>query len=57
MSDVLSLPIRTYSSGMKMPLPYAIATVEKPLILVLDEWLSVGYAEWMAKMSADIDIF
>ena len=42
---------------MKMPLAYAIATVEKPLILVLDERLSVGYAEWMAKMYADINIF
>ena len=53
----MRLPIRIYSSGMKMRLAYAIATAEYQQILALDEWLSVGDAEWMAKMSADINIF
>lgn len=57
LGDVLDLPIRTYSSGMKMRLAYAIATAEQSQILILDEWLSVGDAEWMEKMSKGIDAF
>ena len=57
LGDFLNLPIRTYSSGMKMRLAYAIATALQPKILILDEWLSVGDSEWMKKMSAEINNF
>jgi lipopolysaccharide transport system ATP-binding protein len=38
----LDMPIRTYSSGMHLRLAFAIATVVRPEILIMDEWLSVG---------------
>ena len=40
-----------------MRLAYAIATAQQSQILILDEWLSVGDAEWMEKMSKGINAF
>ena len=57
LGNFLNLPIRTYSSGMRMRLAYAIASAEEPQILIMDEWLSVGDKEWIAKMSSKIDSF
>ncbi len=57
LGSFLNLPIRTYSSGMRMRLAYAIASAEDPQILIMDEWLSVGDKEWIAKMSEKIDSF
>ena len=42
LGEFIDLPIRTYSSGMNMRLAFAISTVLKPEILIMDEWLSVG---------------
>ncbi len=38
----LSMPMESYSSGMRMRLTFAIATAFDPEILILDEWLSAG---------------
>jgi lipopolysaccharide transport system ATP-binding protein len=49
LGDYLSMPIRTYSSGMLLRLAFAVATSVAPEILLLDEWLSVGDAPFRDK--------
>lgn len=49
LEDVIHLPLRTYSSGMAMRLAFSIVTEIKTDILVLDEWLSVGDADFAEK--------
>jgi len=49
LGEFLDLPIRTYSSGMLMRLAFAISTTVAPEILLMDEWLSVGDKEFVAK--------
>lgn len=49
LGDYLALPIKTYSSGMRLRLAFAVATAFSPNILVLDEWLSAGDASFKDK--------
>jgi len=49
LGDYLSMPIRTYSSGMMLRLAFAVSTSVAPEILLLDEWLSVGDAGFRDK--------
>lgn len=42
----LNLPLRTYSAGMLMRLAFGLATARPADILVMDEWLAVGDAEY-----------
>ncbi|GLH38160.1 MULTISPECIES: ABC transporter ATP-binding protein [Pseudomonas] len=42
LGDFVDMPIRTYSSGMHLRLAFAVSTIIKPQILLMDEWLSVG---------------
>ena len=49
LGDFLHLPVRTYSQGMAMRLKFACATAFSPEILLLDEWIGAGDAEFQAK--------
>lgn len=49
LGDYLSLPIRTYSSGMRLRLAFAISTAFRPEILLLDEVIGVGDATFLHK--------
>lgn len=47
--DYLHLPMRTYSSGMAMRLAFAVSTSVDADIVLMDEWLSVGDADFAEK--------
>jgi len=52
LGDYLDLPIRTYSSGMKVRLAFAVSTAVDAEILLLDEVMGVGDASFMHKAEA-----
>ncbi|MDR6624377.1 ABC transporter ATP-binding protein [Caulobacter segnis] len=51
LGDFLHLPVRTYSAGMQARLMFSVATEFEADILVLDEWLSAGDADFVKKAS------
>lgn len=54
LSDAIDLPMRTYSSGMRARLHFAIATAVVPDLLLIDEALAVGDAEFRDRSRARI---
>lgn len=51
LGEFIDRPIRTYSTGMKARLAFALLTFVEPEILIIDEALSVGDAEFAKKAS------
>ena len=45
----LSMPVKTYSSGMSVRLSFGIATAITPDILIVDEVVGVGDAQFIDK--------
>ena len=49
LGEYLDLPIRTYSSGMLLRLMFSIATNVSGNIVLMDEWIAVGDADFREK--------
>ena len=49
LGDFLDLPVRIYSAGMIVRLGFALATAIRPEILVMDEWILAGDAEFLQR--------
>jgi lipopolysaccharide transport system ATP-binding protein len=46
LGEFLDMPLRTYSTGMQLRLAFAVSTSVIPEILIMDEWLATGDAEF-----------
>ncbi|MES2901961.1 MAG: ABC transporter ATP-binding protein [Pseudomonadota bacterium] len=55
LGQFLNLPVRTYSSGMSTRLMFAVATSTRPDILLVDEILGAGDAEFQEKAAQRMD--
>lgn len=49
LGDFIEMPVRTYSTGMHLRLAFAVSTLVRPEILLMDEWLSVGDSDFQQK--------
>ncbi len=57
LGDFLSMPLRTYSSGMLVRLAFAVVTSFAPDILLLDEMIGAGDATFLQKAQARLQRF
>lgn len=57
LGDYLHLPIRAYSSGMRIRLAFAISTAVEAELLLLDEVIGVGDAAFLEKANARLKAF
>lgn len=55
LGDFLDMPVRTYSSGMFVRLAFAISTSIEPDIVIMDEMINAGDAQFIAKARARIE--
>ncbi len=55
LDEYLEMPVRTYSSGMLLRLAFAVSTSIDADILLMDEWLSVGDAEFSKKAAERLE--
>jgi len=57
LGEFLELPVRTYSAGMQARLAFAMATCIEPEILLLDEGIGAGDANFWDKANERLDGF
>jgi ABC-type polysaccharide/polyol phosphate transport system, ATPase component len=55
LDEYLEMPIRTYSSGMMLRLAFAVSTSVNADILLMDEWLGVGDADFSKKATRRLE--
>lgn len=55
LGEYLNMPMRTYSSGMNLRLAFSIITSFPADIILMDEWLSVGDANFNEKASKRLE--
>jgi ABC-type polysaccharide/polyol phosphate transport system ATPase subunit len=57
LGSYLDMPVRTYSAGMMVRLAFAVSTCIPPEILILDEWLAAGDAQFLTKAQRRMEEF
>jgi ABC-2 type transport system ATP-binding protein/lipopolysaccharide transport system ATP-binding protein len=57
LGSYLDMPVRTYSAGMMVRLAFAVSTCIRPEILILDEWLAAGDAQFLVKAQRRMEEF
>ncbi len=57
LGEYLTLPVRTYSAGMKMRLGFSLATALKPGILLVDETFGTGDLRFTERAAKRLDKF
>lgn len=55
LGDFLSMPIRTYSSGMAVRLGFAVSTSIESDIILMDEWLGTGDSDFSLRANARLE--
>ena len=55
LGDYLHLPVRTYPSGMLLRLAFAVSTATTPDILLMDEMIGLGDAQFIARATARLE--
>ncbi len=57
LGDHLAMPVRTYSSGMRLRLAFAVTTCINPEILLMDEWIGMGDPHFLKKAKKRMESF
>jgi ABC-2 type transport system ATP-binding protein/lipopolysaccharide transport system ATP-binding protein len=57
LGEYLDMPVRTYSAGMMIRLAFAASTCVPPDILIMDEWLTAGDAQFLEKAQQRVEAF
>lgn len=57
LGDFIDMPFKSYSQGMAARLAFSIATAISPDILLLDEWIGAGDADFQRKAAVRMNAF
>lgn len=55
LGEFIDVPIRTYSAGMGVRLSFALATAMDPQVLLMDEWLLAGDADFLERAKTRLE--